>query len=60
MESSSKGKEPLIEDPKEKKNRIIDMGWMYGERIGNDWLQVKCNLCEKFMKSGGYLVWSNI
>ncbi|KAJ7965467.1 Wall-associated receptor kinase-like protein [Quillaja saponaria] len=51
--SSSKGKQPAIEEPRSKKKRADDIGWLYFERIGDNRQQVIYNFCGKQLKGGG-------
>ena len=39
--------------PNEKKMRVRDIGWNYGEQIGDNRQHVMCNFCKKVMRGGG-------
>ena len=39
--------------PTEKKKRVRDIGWNYGEQIGYNRQHVMCNFCKKIMRGGG-------
>ncbi|KAA8536789.1 hypothetical protein F0562_029267 [Nyssa sinensis] len=48
---SSKGKNVDLGPPEKKRKH--DIGWSYGEQIGDNRQHVQCNFCHKIMKGGG-------
>ena len=52
VDMTSKGKN-VVTESSQKKKKERDIGWNYGERIGDNRQHVMCNFCHKKMMGGG-------